>query len=37
MDKKLYNVVNKLELSKLILRGDALNIYFTYKKIKTSS
>ena len=34
MDKKLYNSVSKLELSKLILRGDALNIYFTYKKIK---
>jgi hypothetical protein len=34
MDKKLYNAVNKLELSKLILSGDALNIYFTYKKIK---
>jgi hypothetical protein len=28
MDKKLYNAVNKLELSKLILRGD------TIKKLK---
>ena len=29
MDKKLYNSV-----SKLVNIGDALNIYFTYKKIK---
>ena len=29
MDKKLYN-----SMSKLVNIGDALNIYFTYKKIK---
>ena len=33
-DEKLYNSLNKLELSKFLLRGDSLNIYMTYKKIK---
>jgi predicted Zn-dependent peptidase len=33
-DEKLYNSLNKLELSKFLLQGDSLNIYMTYKKIK---
>jgi hypothetical protein len=34
MDERLYNSLNKLELSKFLLQGDSLNIYMTYKKIK---
>ena len=35
-DEKLYNSLNKLHISKFLLRGDSLNIYMTYKKIKKS-